>query len=297
MSRKKSKSFKVNGQHSFFLTLQNKKTWNYLHEKTGTDDTSLSYLDLTANLVVKKDCGGRWVSVKCLCDNGKHRRLMIGGCMDENCISCGPSINYRRFTRAIKRFKAKDYDQPLMYTIFTVPPGGLREKALNIGTWQYWTKCIIDEMKKGYGLEYALVSYHPTGKNEEKFHPHLNVVWIQKRGLKHKLDLGSLRYLWAKIIKAKDGVVVIYHEWAKQDFQKYHIINYVVRPFPGWKFWRGKAVRWYGKYPKGVDCDPGDWICPVCGEKIEVVGVIADYDRNSGRPVYLNGMTWSCHNP
>ena len=296
MSRKKLKSFQETGQHSFFLTLQNKKTWNSLHVKDGTDDSALSYLDLTANLVVKKDCGGRWVSVKCLCDNGKHRRLMIGGCMDENCISCGPSINYRRFTRSLKRFKAKNYDRPLMYTVFTVPMD-LRGKALNIGTWQYWSKSIIAVMKKEYGLEYALVSYHPTGKNEKIFHPHLNIVWIQKKGLLHKLDLESLRYFWAKIIKAKDRVVVIYHEWAEQIFRKMHIINYVVRPFTGWKWWRGKAVRWYGSYPRGIEYDTDGWICPVCGEPIEIVGVIVDYDKNAGQPVYVNKNSWTCHDP
>ena len=294
---KKLNSFKESGQYSFLLTLQNEKTWNYLHEKNGTDDTDHTYLDLTANLIVKKECGGRWISIKCLCDNGKTRPQKIGGCMAEDCISCSSAINYRRFTRSLKRFKAKGYDRPLMYTVFTVPPGKLREKALNLATWKYWVKSIMDIMKENYGLEYALVSYHPAGKNEEIFHPHLNIVWIQKRGLLHKLDLESLRYFWAKIIKAKDGIVVIYHEWAKHELQKIHIINYVVRPFPGWKWWRGPSIRWYGKYPRGVDCDPGEWICPVCGEPIEIVGLIEDYDRYAGIPDYMSQFNWSCRDP
>ncbi len=292
MSRTKLKRFEVTRQLAFFRKLQNKKICNDLHAK---DAISKTYLELTANLVVKSECGGRWISVKCSCDNGKHRRLKMGGCMRENCVSCSESVNYRRFSKAFKRFKAKDYEQPIMCTNFTIPVE-LRTKALNIATWRYWVKCIIGKLKENYGFSWGLVSSHPTGKNKEIFHPHINVLWIQKRGFRHKLDLIILRADWGNIIKIKKEVV-IYHRWVKKEGEKIHRINYVVRPFPGWKWWRGTSVRWYGEYPRGINIDPHDWICPDCGEKIEIKGVLIEYDKNAGRPVYKNSEIrwWSPH--
>ena len=284
---RKNKRFEVTGQLAFFRKLKNKKISRESPEKI---DSSKTYLELTAKIVVKRECGGQWISVKCSCDNGKHRKLKVGGCMSEDCVSCTESVNYRRFSRAFLRFKAKDYDKPIMCTNFTIPEE-LRKKALNIATWRYWVKCLIKKMKENYGFSWGLVSSHPTGENKDVFHPHINILWIQKKGFRHKLDLDRLRVEWKHIIRAKNQVV-IYHEWVKKEGEKIHKINYVVRPFPGWKWWRGTSVRWYGVYPRGIDYKK-DWVCPECGEKIEIIDVLIHYDRNSGRPVYMrDGFRW-----
>ena len=246
-----------------------------------------TYLDLTAKLVVKPkriSCGGRWITIKCGCDNGKIRPLKIGGCMNEDCIDCRESIKLRRTKKALPRLNAKRYSSPVMYTVFTVPYD-VRKRAESTETWSYWRKCIVEVLKRDYGLRYALGSSHPTGEDENIFHPHLNFLWIQKTGCKHKIDLTKMRSTWSKIIKAK-GAVDIYHQWYKKEYKIRHLVSYVLRTFPGWKFWRGQAVRWYGEYPRNIDneiYEDTDWICPDCGEEITIMELIKDYARGNKR--------------
>ncbi|GAI04751.1 unnamed protein product, partial [marine sediment metagenome] len=145
------------------------------------------------------------------------------------------------------------------------------------------------------GLYYGLGSSHPISeKNPNIFHPHHNFVWIQKLGFKPFLDVDELRKDWASVIHANCEVDV-WHAYGNDESVIFKWVSYIVRPFPGWRFWRGKAVRWYGKdYPKeGKDyepekCDMKDEICEECGEKIEY-WLIRDYLHGEKR--YKSGFT------
>ncbi|MBA7544723.1 hypothetical protein ES705_37084 [subsurface metagenome] len=255
-----------------------------------------TYLDITAEVGVKTkteqaqiSCKGRWISVKCDCNNGQPRPLQIGGCMNENCIDCSEAIKLRRRRKVLRKLNAKRYTSPVMYTVFTVPLD-VRKRALSSKTWSYWRECIVEVLKRDYGLRYGVESSHPIGDDENIFHPHMNFLWIQKAEFMHKLNLRKLQASWKKIIKTEKEVekIDIYNHWYKNRYKIIHLVGYVVRAFPGWKFWRGQATRWYGEFPREKDIDyesydPDDWICPDCGKKIEFIELIHDYVRGNNR--------------
>jgi len=208
--------------------------------------------------------------------------------MSEDCQDCQEAVKHRRSKRAFARLqecRVQPGVQPeILYTVCTVPPAR-RADALNPTgipgprggrgkrAWDTWTAKLLAWLKAECGLRYALFSAHPAGdRNPAVFHPHLNFLWVQRKGFGRMLDLDKLREAWAKII-GYDGEVVVHHQWAKTDAQIYHQVGYVLRSFPGWGWWRKKAVRWYGKQLPKVDVSDV-WVCPHCGEEIDILGVV-----------------------
>ena len=296
---------------------------NNLHE----NEVSKDYLDIRANLGVqhiseiafvaiaeacKINCGGTWWARECGCKEDNPRIEKMHGCMNENCISCSDDINIRRTRKCVERINVLRGNSPVCYTVFTVPPE-LRIKFQDTVVWGRCVKRILGVLKKKYGLKYGLGSYHPIGdRNPNIFHPHLDLVWIQKivffaffgegeqkekKELKPFLDdqqLKELKKAWKKIIGA-EGVVDVFHNYTENEGLIFKRVDYCIRPFPGWKFWRGKAVRWYGKYPReGKDYNaekyefPQDEICEICGQKIRR-WIIRDYLH--GESLYKSGFT------
>lgn len=279
----------------------------YLHESKGSED----YVHIRANLGVKSiselaivamaelckiNCGGSWYVRECGCPEDNPRIEKMHGCMSENCTSCADDVKFRRTKKCIERLNAKRYTSPVLYTVFTVPPE-LRKKAENRATWDYWIKCILRVLKDKYGLYYGFGSSHPISeRNPNIFHPHWNLIWIQKTGFSAFLDdqqLKEMKEAWESIIGAERGVDV-HHEYSCFEAVIFKFVSYIVRPFPGWRFWRGKAVRWYGEYPiEGKDYevekyDMQDEICEKCGEKIRR-WLIRDYLHGEKR--YKSGFT------
>lgn len=277
------------------------------------NEVSKDYLDIRANLnycieniscltlsamaeILQINCGGSYFVRECGCKEDNPRIEKMHGCMNENCISCADDVKFRRTKRCIERLNAKRYTSPVLYTNFTVPPE-LRKKVYNRVVWDGWIKSMLGVLKEKYGLYYAFGSSHPISeKNPNIFHPHWNLIWIQKTGFNAFLDdqqLKELKEAWKNIIGA-ERVVDVFHIYNRNESVIFKWVSYVVRPFPGWKFWRGKAVRWYGKYPReGKDYktekyDMQDEICEKCGQKIRR-WLIRDYLHGERR--YKSGFT------
>lgn len=218
-----------------------------------------------------RECDSRWLVVRCGCG---HKPVLAFGCMAEDCTRCSTKLGIRRAARAIDRINARRAGRPLLYTVLTVPPD-MHLAAADRKTWQRWRKAIVRYLKKHHGFDYGFESSHPTGSDLRNFHPHLNLIWLQRPGHRPFIDLAKFRAAWSAIIGADESVV--HHQWVTKPSKIWHRIRYVVRPFPGWSHWRG-SLRWYGSYPKKSEYENQEdrSCCEDCESKLIGIGYVSD---------------------
>ena len=211
---------------------------------------------LTIRQTFTSSCHPRYFRQFCECGKTVHRT----GCRKTDCPECADEITARRSIRAFKRFEKGRKGRPVLYTVFTVPPV-IRERFSDRNVWSKVVKLVVRNLKNLYGFEYGLVQSHPISEDHpDTFHPHLNVLWIQKPGHKaffEESQLVMMREIWASILDY-DKEVVVHHEYTqrrklnkrtgeliKEAVQIKHLCNYVTRTFPGYASWMG-SIRWYG---------------------------------------------------
>lgn len=234
----------------------------------------------TANLDVRQTefyrephaCTPKYIVLQCNC--GRH--IVPSVCMSLVCPNCKNAVNKRRsgslFRRLVNQPTTKSYRSRLksvIYTVFTVPESE-RHKYLDPKVWQKVRKKTWKLLKSKFGGLYGVEVSHPVGdKDANKFHPHLNFLWIQRDGFRPFLDVEKLRESWGEILDV--AVADVYSRYSNHLRKIKHWCNYVSRVFVGLHKWAG-SVRWYGKYPRmksKTDCP-----CAQCSGKFKMIGWI-----------------------
>ena len=220
-------------------------------------------------------CGGRFFSLKrrerfprIVCGCGS--KVVRSGCMQKDCPDCAGQVGRRRAMRVKDRLDKGRQGRPVLYTVLTVPPR-LRGRYTDRKRWRTDVKAFVKELRR-FGMFYAIEVTHPIGsRHPEKFHPHANILWVQKPEYRPFLDLDLMRRLWYKILDCeKEGVLTvdIDHQYLKKGGQIYHRCKYVTRVFPGFGEWLG-SMRWFGKYP-GIEVFVAT--CKECGQAYVFLG-------------------------
>ena len=250
-----------------------------------------------------------WLALTC----APYKCVPASPCRREDCIRCagpdqgggvytrGATAN-RRVSRIEPIFEAGLRGRDVCRTVLTVPEecreqfarwkvreftkGKRKGESERVGPVRDARAAVKEFLQKEFGFEYGLESPHPVGHDPEKFHPHLNFLWVRRQGTGFLLpeQLAALKKEWARIL-GWDGPVVVNHSYirARPDRQKAlaqrrHAYRYFTRPFPGWGWWRGRAVVWLGSYPKGVVTEEKPSPCEDCGEtEHKVAGFISEY--------------------
>lgn len=122
-----------------------------------------------------------------------------------------------------------------------------------------------------------------------KWHPHLNLLWVQRDGWSPYIDADKMRAAWAGILglaptvnvfgQVEPAYVEIFTQYAAGDSegaksQRWHWYRYIGRT---WADWRASVpkhlnVRWLGTYPKAVkDDDELPEVCEKCGATFEQI--------------------------
>jgi len=238
-------------------------------------------LNTTANLdtlpaprLSPKACTPKYIVYQCGCG----RRIVPSSCMSLDCIVCQPHVTRRRSEAVFKRL-TMGHNRAVIYSVFTTPLQ-VREKYYDRGEWQKARRRIWKFLKKHFGAQFGVEVSHPVGDSDGKlFHPHLNFLWVQRKGWSPFINVDLLREKWAKVLGVEQADV--YTQYAGNKAMVKHWTNYVCRTFPGMHTWTG-PVRWYGRYP--LMRKPAVMLCADCGLPYSVVGeisslVVDDYNK------------------
>lgn len=237
------------------------------------------YLDYTANLDAYPDhvpfyqpirCTPKYIVLQCACG----RRIVPSTCMSLDCEICKPHVGKRRADSIYHRIlgdqlyqRSKWQRKAVLMTIFTVPPE-VRGKYLDPKAWQKVRKQAWQILRDHFGALYGVEASHPAGdKATSLFHPHLNFLWVQRKGWSPFVDVSSLRHQWS--VQLGVDTVDVYHRYTRDVGKIIHWARYVSRTFPGTHKWAG-PIRWYGKYPKVKR--PQNVVCWDCGSKFKLIG-------------------------
>lgn len=232
-----------------------------------TSQAPLQNNDLQHNRV--SACDAKYLKVGCACGF----KIVRDGCRKTDCPACADQVTKRRARRVFDRFELVRGKRPLLYTVLTVPMS-IRSRFTSRREWRKTVKKVIAEFKKQFGFEFGLEFSHPIAeKNEEIFHPHMNLLWLQTAETKRfdpelpgSIDVRKLNQIWAKIL-GYGSKVDVHHQFMLTEKQMRHRCRYVVRCFPGYSPWTG-PIRWYGKIPK---MKPEVVVCPKCGQCYEII--------------------------
>lgn len=246
------------------------------------------YLDYTANLdlfdpdknhpgalILRKDalvaCKPRFIVLQCACG----RSIVPSVCMSTKCPNCAPHIAKRRAMRAherlvytIPKYYNRKSSRAVIYTVLTIPEA-VRLRFADPHVWQKLRGKIWKLLKSEFGGLYGVEASHPTGDEGLHFHPHLNFLWVQRRGYTPFIDVERLRLIWAEVLSVKSADV--HTQYAGNHAQVMHWCKYVLRTFPGLHWWTG-PIRWYGKYPRKKKIEKQ--CCASCGQKYYIIGHI-----------------------
>ncbi len=278
------------------------------HNKNGKGSTAV-ILNYTANLDVRDltfyrkpvICTPKFITMECHC----NRYVVASSCMSLICPYCKKFVNKRRSASIFRRLvdqsmKRSDRHKirSVIYTVFTVPEDQ-RHKYIDPKAWQKIRKKVWQILKSNFGGLYGVEVSHPVGdKDENKFHPHFNFLWIQRDGYRPFLDVDKLRFHWGKVLNVP--VADVYSRYSNNVRKIKHWCSYVSRVFVGLHKWAG-SVRWYGKYPRGIA--KVERRCADCGGRFKMIGLIAkllvdEYYKHGfmiGRdPPWMNddNLTW-----
>lgn len=217
-------------------------------------------------------CDNRYMVLQCGC--GRH--IVPSTCMSLRCVKCAPFTGRRRSQSVFDRIRIiktqgehkQNYTKTVIYTVFTTPQGS-RQSLKDPKEWQSVRLKAWKVLREKFGALYGFEASHPIGDNDNKFHPHLNFIWVQRKGWSPYIDVNSLRLEWSAILGVKMSDV--YSQYSESPRRIRFWCNYVTRIFPGFHWWTGR-LRWYGKYPKKIKFE--QIICSVCKMPFQVVGYI-----------------------
>ena len=194
-----------------------------------------------------KGCTRKWNVVACECE----ARVYQAGCTKLTCESCEPHLRARRAASIRDRIERVRGARALVYTILTVPPE-LREAAADVKIWNKWRAKIWRWLKKNAGGVFAVERSDPAGDSDPGlWHPHLNLLWLQRDGFTGFLKVDALRAAWREIIGAKRPVNV-YSQYSANERKLGAWYWYMGRTWPHWAktVKRHLTVRWMGDYPR-----------------------------------------------
>lgn len=234
-------------------------------------------------------CHPRYFAFSCKCGSEHYMRgchsplwspdltVVRSGCMRYNCPDCAAQITKRRAKRAKERLDKGRQGRAILYTVLTVPPH-LRETYVDRKAWRKLIRGAWRVLREEFAGEFAVESSHPHGDPRDEgedaaelFHPHVNFLWVQRRGFSPYIDVDRLRVRWSALL----GVEVsdVWHHYYKDPRELQRRIEYVMRTFPGFAGWVG-SVRWYGQYPRKLS--PHVWKCDKCGEPYSFAGMVEE---------------------
>lgn len=198
---------------------------------------------------------------------GCRAKAYEAGCHKLSCRTCEVDLRARRAASIRDRFEGPGGRQgrAVIYTILTVPPHR-REAAADYETWRKWMRSIIRFMKREFGLAFAVMRTDPCGDSDRTlWHPHANILWVQRDGFRPFIDRLKLRDAWARVVGA--DVVNVWTQYSARDRQLGHWYWYMGRTFPEWAAAEATRKhlppRWYGAFPKKA---PPPDCCPDCGQ-------------------------------
>lgn len=239
------------------------------------------YLDYTANLdpdfalpfYPPTKCDPKYIVLQCKCS----RTIVPSTCMSLDCLGCKDHVGKRRARSVARRLigynhsvRKYHHGKPVIYTVLTVPKEIRERFYLNHDAWRKARKKLWYVLKNYFGGKFGVEATHPSGdKNPNVFHPHLNFLWIQRRGFRAFIDVDRLRAEWQKILDVDTADV--YSQYSSDVRRIMHWSKYVTRVFPGNHQWTG-PLRWFGKYPKIKivrECH-----CDECQCRFRVIGFI-----------------------
>lgn len=257
-------------------------------------------------------CKPKFIVCKCGCGKKVHPR----GCQKNNCVKCTDFLTLRRARSAHRRFELylnKDgyfnREQPLLYTIFTVPEEH-RERLTNPKELNKLKGNIWKILLK-FGARFGLCAVHPIAEDyPETFHPHFNFLWVQNQNFSAYLDTERLRAIYNILLNVEkpklNGTpqdivlryrhkvdytkeVYIYHKYSDEPKQIWKWCHYVVRVFPHFTKYLG-SIKWFGKFEKAKL--KAEYYCEKCGKKIIVEGYIeADVMQSYNEWGFAHGLS------
>ncbi len=240
-------------------------------------------------------CDPKYMVLKCAC--GRH--IVPSACLSLRCTKCAPWTGKRRAWSTFDRIWSNrtqaehkaGIKKTIIYTVFTTPLG-LRQSLKKPKAWQSLRLKAWKLLKDRFGAVYGFEASHPIGDKNDKFHPHLNFLWKQRKSWSPYLDVDLLRKEWSAIL----GVPIsdAYTSYTEYPALIRHWCNYVTRVFPGYHWWTGR-LRWYGEYPRKIK--PKQIVCFICELPFTVVGYISgwlvdeyykDWWKNRSPPPWMN---------
>lgn len=217
-------------------------------------------------------CAPKYAETACLCGWKVVRRT----CKKYDCEDCAEPVKKRRSRRAKRRLDLGRKGRPILYTVFTVPPQ-LREHYTDRKEWRKLARKVWKLLKTEFGGEFGVEASHPHGDLDENgdpgvFHPHLNFLWVTRKGSPSFLEVEKLRKAYSALLCVE--VSDVWHHYYRNPVELSRRISYVMRTFPGCSAWTG-SVRWYGKYPR---MEVELVVCPVCKSAILFVKTADESD-------------------
>lgn len=203
-------------------------------------------------------CPPSWQVAVCDC----RTKLLEAGCNRLDCRRCADFLRRRRSRSIEDRFERGRGGKAVVYTILTVPPSKRREAA-DRDTFGRWCRRIRKWMKDRLGLLFGVERMDPAGDQQPSlWHPHLNILWVQRDGFRPFIDVDELRTEWARILNTPQ--VDVWTQYSDEPGRLRHWYSYMGRT---WADWRKSVpehltIRWLGKYPKGRK--DGATFCPHC---------------------------------
>lgn len=246
-----------------------------------------NYLDLTENQDTllpairngTKKCLPNYVVLNCDCGH----QVVVSGCMKKNCEICKKYLGKHRSYIAFRKLTnftdfnsiyldssdKYNLNEKVLYTVFTIPEmlrpkyaDGKECRKLRIKAWK---------ILKSFGAVFGFEVTHPISeKQPNKFNPHFNFVWRQKKGFPYFIDVKRLAREWMKLLKT-NLFCDCWHDYEDKLMNIKHITNYVCRTFPEFADWAG-SLRWFGDCP---DLEEVDCLCPVCRYKPVAIGTVS----------------------
>jgi hypothetical protein len=186
-------------------------------------------------------------------------------CKKYDCKDCREAVTRRRAKRALRRFDAVRGERPLLYTVITLPLA-LRVQFTDAVKWRAFRRKVWHLLRDRFGGDLAIENSHPFGDDSpELFNPHLNFIWIARKGFPPFLNAEVLRYQIRMILET-GSEIVLYHRYFQRKRKKDAVtrVQYALRNFPGFCFWAG-PVRWLGRLTKLA---PEVCTCPKCKEPL-----------------------------
>ena len=182
-----------------------------------------------------RNCGGQWWMRLCKC---KPYSVYVGGCGRRSCPICGQHKSRSSTARVLARLLVGG--SRFQFIVLTVPLEIRARFAAEGGSdeWRAALRAFVTWAKKNLGLKFGYVRTHPCGDRSDIFHPHANLIFVQRDGFRGKLPVDAIQAEWARIL-GYAGKVVIHVQFvnaSKHLGKLVHHVRYIERAFPDWEW-------------------------------------------------------------